>query len=68
MAEAINEPANSTVNDWLGQTVDEDEEVADEAMAESGSNPEEAECKFAERAQGKERFQAGYPRPDDGAS
>lgn len=59
------EPDNSTVEDWFGQNVARDEDVADEAMAEAGGDPVEAERIFDERAEGEETYEAGHPRPDD---
>ena len=43
---------DSTVQDWFGQSVDRDAELADE-LAEA-RDPDEAEEEFAERAQGAE--------------
>ena len=62
----IKEPENSTVDDWFGQNVARDQEVADEAVAESDS-AEEAEAKFEERAEGEEKYDEGHPRPEDGS-
>jgi hypothetical protein len=47
---AIQEPPNSTVDDWLGQQASEDEQLADELMEETGGDAEEAERRFAERS------------------
>jgi hypothetical protein len=60
----IREPENSTVDDWFGQQVARDQEIADEAMAEAGADPNEAERLFEERAEGEDRYRAGHPRPD----
>lgn len=57
------EPDNSTVEDWLGQNVSRDEEVADEAMAEAGGDTNEAEQIFEDRATGEETYDEGHPRP-----
>jgi hypothetical protein len=46
----IEEPPNSTVDDWLGQQVSEDEELADDLLDETGGDEEEAERRFAERS------------------
>ncbi|HEX8803005.1 MAG TPA: hypothetical protein VF743_02390 [Acidimicrobiales bacterium] len=46
---AIREPPNSTVDDWLGQQVDADAELAEELLDETEGDPEEAERRFAER-------------------
>lgn len=57
------EPDNSTVDDWFGQNAARDEEVADEAMAEAGGDPEKAEEIFEERAEGEQKYEEGHPRP-----
>ena len=59
------EPENSTVDDWFGQNVARDQDVADDAMAEAGGDPQEAEKIFEVRAEGEERFEEGHPRPGD---
>lgn len=59
----ITEPPNSTVDDWFGQNVARDQDVADEAVAESDSEAE-AEQKFDERAEGQRKYDEGHPRPD----
>lgn len=41
----ITEPENSTVDDWIGQRVQRDEERA-ERIAEETADPEEAERQF----------------------
>jgi hypothetical protein len=46
----IVEPPNSTVDDWLGQQVSEDEEEVDELLDETGGDVEEAERRFPERS------------------
>jgi hypothetical protein len=46
----IEEPPNSTVDDWIGQQVDADEEVVDELLEETGGDVEEAEKRFPERS------------------
>lgn len=60
----VHEPDNSTVDDWFGQNVARDQEVADQVSAEAGSD-EEAEQRFDEQAEGEDRFQEGHDRPDD---
>ena len=39
----IREPDNSTVDDWLGQRVDRDEELAERLLEETGGDEEEEE-------------------------
>jgi hypothetical protein len=48
--DAIVEPSNSTVDDWIGQRVDRDAERADEAVAAADSEAE-AERLFDERTE-----------------
>ncbi len=60
----VKEPDNSTVDDWFGQNVARDQEVADEVVAEAGGD-EEAEELFDKRADGEDRYQAGHDRPAD---
>ena len=60
----IEEPANSTVDDWHGQNVARDQDVADEAVAENDTLAE-AEEQFEREADGEERYREGHPRPDD---
>ena len=40
--DAHKEPENSTVDDWMGQKVDKDNEKVEEALAESGGDQDEA--------------------------
>src|SRR4051812_41241935 len=56
----IEEPENSTVDDWFGQNVERDAEVADRAAAEADS-PEEAERIFDAEAEGQETYDEGHP-------
>jgi hypothetical protein len=46
----IEEPPNSTVDDWLGQQASKDEDVVDELMDETGGDVEEAERRFPARS------------------
>jgi hypothetical protein len=62
--EEVVEPDNSTVDDWFGQNVARDQEVADKAVAEAGGDMDEAEKRFDEEADGEERYRAGHPRPN----
>lgn len=59
------EPENSTVDDWFGQNVARDQDVADRVSEEAGS-AEEAESRFEDEADGKARYDEGHPRPDGG--
>lgn len=57
----IKEPDNSTVDDWFGQNVARDQDLADELVAEEGGDTEAAEKRFEDEAQGKEKYDAGHP-------
>ena len=46
----VEQPPNSTVDDWLGQQVDEDSDLVDELMEETGGDVDEAERRFEERS------------------
>lgn len=59
----IREPDNSTVDDWFGQNVARDQELADELVEEEGGDAAAAEDRFDEEAEGKEKYDAGHPRP-----
>lgn len=59
------EPSNSTVEDWFGQNVARDQEVADQALAEAGGDAAEAEQIYEDRAEGEATYDAGHPRPDE---
>lgn len=65
MPDEITEPENSTVDDWFGQNVARDQDLADELVAEEGGDLHAAEERFDEEAEGKEKFEAGHPRPSD---
>jgi hypothetical protein len=60
----IREPENSTVDDWMGQDIQRDTELAEELVEETGDMGE-AEQRFEEEADGQETHEEGYPRPDD---
>jgi hypothetical protein len=57
----IKEPDNSTVDDWFGQNVARDQELADELVAEEAGDVEAAEDRFEEEAEGKAKYDAGHP-------
>ena len=46
----IVEPPNSTVDDWLGQQVSEDDEEVDKLLEETDGDVDEAERRFEERS------------------
>jgi hypothetical protein len=49
--DAIVEPDNSTVDDWIGQRVERDAARAEEADAAAGGDPEEAERLFEQQTE-----------------
>jgi hypothetical protein len=62
MDKPVKEPDNSTVDDWFGQNAARDAEKADQIAAEE-DDQRVAEERFEEEADGKERYEAGHPRP-----
>ena len=52
--EEIVEPPNSTVNDWHGQKVSDDEAMIDEVLEETGGDVDAAEQAFDERSANKD--------------
>ena len=64
MPEPVKEPTeDSTVDDWFGQNVARDQELADELVTEEGGDLDAAEERFDEEAQGQDTYEAGHPRP-----
>jgi hypothetical protein len=63
--DVIVEPPNSTVDDWFGQNVARDQDVADR-VAEEAPDGAEAERRYEEEADGRRRYQDGHRRPDAG--
>jgi len=61
--EQIREPDNSTVDDWFGQNVARDQDLADELVEQEDGNRGAAEDRFEREAKGQEKYQAGHPRP-----
>lgn len=59
----VREPENAVVEDWMGQSIQRDTELAEELVDEEGS-VEEAEARFEEEADGQEVHERGYPRPE----
>jgi hypothetical protein len=47
------EPENSTTDEWFGQSVERDTELADELVDEEGGDVEAARRRFAEEATGE---------------
>jgi hypothetical protein len=52
--ETIEEPSNSTVNDWHGQKVSDDEEMIDEVLEETGGDVDAARRAFEEHSANKD--------------
>ena len=50
----MQEPENSTVDDWMGQRVDRDTERAERLLEETGGDEQEAERRFNEESEAKE--------------
>jgi hypothetical protein len=63
MTEQIREPDNSTVDDWFGQNVARDQELADDLLEQEDGDERAAESRFEREAKGRERYEAGHPRP-----
>jgi hypothetical protein len=62
--EPIEEPPNSTVNDWHGQKVSDDMELVDEVLEETGGDEEAAEEAFEEEsAQNDPERDISRPKP-----
>jgi hypothetical protein len=59
----IREPDNSTVDDWFGQNVARDQDLADQLVEEEGGDEAAAEERFERDAEGQEKYEAGHPRP-----
>ena len=57
------EPDNSTVDDWFGQNVARDQDLADRLVEDEAGDESAAEKRFAEESVGKQKYQAGHPRP-----
>lgn len=60
---SIEEPENSTVDDWFGQNAARDAELADELVEQEGGDEGAAAERFEQEADGKEKYDAGHPRP-----
>jgi hypothetical protein len=52
--ETIEEPPHSSVDDWHGQKVADDAELADELLDETEGDVDEAEERFEERSAAKD--------------
>lgn len=60
----IEEPPNSTVDDWHGQKVADDMELVDEVLEETGGDEEAAEEAFEEEsAQNDPERDISRPKP-----
>ena len=59
----IEEPEHSTVDDWFGQNVARDAELADRLVDEEGGDDAAAEERFEREATGQQRYAEGHRRP-----
>lgn len=59
--DAITEPPNSTVDDWLGQRVERDEKRAEQALADADGDEAKAEERFEDETERRE----GEPLAED---
>jgi hypothetical protein len=67
MPDPVEEPTeDSTVDDWFGQNVARDQDLADELVTEEGGDLDAAEDRFEAEAQGQEKYEVGHQRPADG--
>ena len=66
MPDPVEEPTDSTVDDWFGQNVARDQELADELVVEEDGDLNAAEARFEDEAKGEDTYEAGHPRPSDG--
>ena len=57
------EPDNSTVDDWFGQNVARDQDLADRLVDDEGGDETAAEERFDREAEGRDKYKAGHPRP-----
>jgi hypothetical protein len=63
MPEQIREPDNSTVDDWFGQNVARDQDLADRLVDEEDGDETAAEERFEDESEGEDKYKAGHPRP-----
>lgn len=61
-ADPHTEPENSTVEDWMGQEVNKDMDLAEELVEKSGGDLDRAEQEFADRSAGAEPDEGNVPR------
>ncbi|MGD9797524.1 MAG: hypothetical protein AB7H43_09475 [Acidimicrobiia bacterium] len=53
----------TTVDDWFGQNVARDQDLADRLVEETGGDEAAAEDRFDDVAEGHEKYEEGHPRP-----
>ena len=56
------EPEHSTVEDWMGQEVDKDMDLAEELVEQAGGDLDEAERQFDEQSAGATPDPQNVPR------
>jgi hypothetical protein len=54
------EPPNSTVDDWLGQRVERDAELADRLMRDTGGDEAQAQRLFEEISDEQEEYEEAH--------
>ena len=59
------EPANSTVDDWIGQSVDRDAELADRLVEETHGDLREAESRYEHESDHGAGTNQAKNRPSD---
>jgi hypothetical protein len=59
----IEEPPNSTVDDWFGQNAARDADLADDLVEQEKGDADAAEERYEKEAKGKEKYRAGHRRP-----
>lgn len=57
------EPENSTVEDWMGQEVNEDQELVDDLVEQTGGNLQEAEQLFEDQSAKNRQVDNEVERP-----
>lgn len=67
-ADPYQEPPNSTVDDWLGQRVGRDRELAEECLMDAGGDIEDAERRFQQRSTERAEYEAAHEQGSPGRS
>lgn len=59
------EPPNSTVDDWLGQRVQRDEELAERLVEETDGDLAEAEHRFEQQSSERQEYEAAHIQEEE---